>query len=192
MKKHLKPDKIQKNKIFNSYKNSQAWLFFCVFFLNTAIVYYCNVLNRNENIQADICEMQIRTANNQLNDLLLDFERIYSTASKIRFTYSSKKSAPGIEYSSKISLRYPGLKSADFLNFNKLLNLNYLVRIKLSNKDIYQLGEISIPMEMKINFKAPAGTQITFTNKSFYPAKYIGKINEAKIIGFPYILKTLL
>lgn len=150
------------------------------------------MFERNENIQANICQVEIKSVSNNESDLLTRFEKIYSTPSKIKFSSTSKLAVAGIEYTNKITLNYPGLKDSDFSNFNKLLHLKYVVRLGFTINSIFQIGENIIPLRMQINFKISNGTQITFYNKSFMPIKYIGKLNDNELIGFPYIIKALL
>lgn len=150
------------------------------------------MLERNENIQANICEVQIKSVSNESLGLLTAFEKIYNTPSKVKFSCVSKQTAAGIEYTNKITLNYPGLDSTNFLMFNKLLHLKYVVRLGFSSNTLFEIGEITVPLKMKNNFKTPNGTQITFYNKSFIAVKYVGELNSTEIIGFPYILKAKL
>ncbi|WP_271407416.1 hypothetical protein [Tenacibaculum soleae] len=148
------------------------------------------MLDRNDIIQANICEVQIKSITNEFSDLLSDFTKIYGTPSTIKFNSFPKQTPAGIEYTNKLEVNFPGIKSTDFTNFNLLVHLKYIVRIAFKSNSVFEVGTNKIPLKLKTAFKAPKGTQLVFSNKTFIPVIYVGKLTDTDVSGFPYILKA--
>lgn len=149
-------------------------------------------LGRNANFNVNVCEIRIKPILIQQEDLFDDFQKVYSTPSKIKFTSASKSKPAGIEFINKISLLYSGLKNIDFDNFYTLVHSKVMVQLVFGDLETYQIGTKEIPLSFNVNFKTPIGTVITLKNKTIYPVKYLGKVGSLSDTDFPYTLKISL
>lgn len=142
--------------------------------------------NRNSYLLVQIKEVSFQTLSSD-KKILTEFQRIYNTFSKSEIRVTSRKTNSGTLYRSDLKIFYPGLSDNDFLQFYELLQKRFILRITLTNNDVFQLGSLSIPMKLSTIYSLK-GTQLSFKNESIGPIKTTSEGNLE--IGFPYVLKT--
>ncbi len=143
------------------------------------------MLQRNQNLIINICEVQVKSAHGSMFPALA---AIYSSLSKIKWTCNPKLSDSGILYSNKLSLSYPGLSIDQFTKLDELLNGLFEVVVKTEEGDRFQISGEENPMGVDANFNNGM-SDISFDHVAIEPIKYLGNtIEEAEPLGFPYYL----
>ena len=135
-----------------------------------------------------ICLVQIRSV-----DAVLDIpslKNLYATPSKINLTGSYKQTDSGVIISKKLTLSYPGISPTDFDKFQNLTNGAFQIYVKTTTNDIYEVATQQFFMECSATFNIETGHQLTFSNTSPIPIKYIENQpnNGIAVLGFDYDL----
>ncbi|MFC0605913.1 hypothetical protein [Winogradskyella pulchriflava] len=125
-------------------------------------------LSKNTDLFNAICLVQIKSVTDIVD--IPDLQTIYHTPSKISFTINSSPNESGVLHRKRLTLNYPGLSTADFNKFHKLLHGEYQVFIKLDNNDIYEVASITQPLELASTYNQHHS--LVFSGSSPIPVKY--------------------
>ncbi|WP_422105560.1 hypothetical protein [Winogradskyella sp.] len=143
------------------------------------------VFNKNGNLITNICLVQIKSVNNNVD--ISNLTTVYHTPSKITLTNSSSTTESGVLHRKRLSLSYPGLSESDFEKFNDLVAGEYQIMIKTEDNEVYELSSVELPLPCTTSYSTN-GHQIVFSGSSPIPYKYRGAQTDdgINIDGFNY------
>lgn len=139
---------------------------------------------KNTDLIQNICEVKIKSVDTLVD--LPDLTDVYFTPSKITLSKRSDFRESGTLHVKSLRLDYPGLSSLDFEKFNDLLRGQFLVTIKLTTNDIWDLCSTTYPMKVSTSYSN--GHQLVFEGTDPFPIKFRGNQSDPGIddTGFNY------